>query len=74
MLHAITSGRNAEVKIAKPLLIATTVPGMAIGLYEAWHLAGGLVFLPAVMMLGLALAMAGLVMTIRREKAKGDTR
>ena len=59
------------MRIAKPLLLVTTVPALAIGLYEAWRLAGGLVFLLAVMILGFGAAMAGLVATIRREKAEG---
>jgi hypothetical protein len=57
------------VRIAKPLLLVTTTLGLAIGLYEAWRLAGGLVFLLAAMMIGLGAAVAGLVVTIRREKA-----
>jgi hypothetical protein len=62
------------VKIAKPLLIATTVPGLAIGLYEGWRLAGGLVVLPIVMILGLGAAFAGVILTIRRERAEEEER
>ena len=57
------------MRIAKPLLLVTTTLGLAIGLYEAWRLAGGLVFLLAAMMIGFGAAVAGLVVTIRREKA-----
>jgi predicted MFS family arabinose efflux permease len=35
------------VKIGKPLLLITTPIGLAIGLYEGWKLAGGLVFVMA---------------------------
>ena len=59
------------MKIAKPLLLVTTPIGLAAGIYEAWRLAGGLVFL-AVALIGLfGAAMFGLVMTIRREQAEG---
>ena len=59
------------MKIAKPLLLVTTPVGLAVGIYEAWRLAGGLVFL-AVALIGLfGAAMFGLVATIRREQAEG---
>ena len=58
------------MRIAKPLLVVTTSLGLAIGIYEAWELAGGLMLLPVAMMLGFGAATAGLVMTIRREKAE----
>jgi hypothetical protein len=60
------------VKIGKPLLMATTPVGLAIGLYEGWRLVGGLVVLVAVMILGLGVAIASVVMTIRREQAEED--
>ena len=65
-----------KVRIAKPLLIVTTALGLPIGLYEAWRLAGGLVFLAAAMVLTLGAAFAGVVATIRREQAaiEGDKR
>ena len=56
------------MKIAKPLLLITTPIGMAIGLYEGYRLAGGLVFLMAAMMGVIAVAMASVVLTIRRER------
>ena len=58
------------MRIAKPLLLVTTSLGLVIGIYEAWELAGGLMLLPVAMMLGFGAAAAGLVMTIRREKAE----
>ena len=63
---------SAPVKIGKPLLMATTPVGLAIGLYEGWRLVGGLVVLVAVMILGLGVAIASVVMTIRREQAEED--
>ena len=57
------------MKIAKPLLLLTTPLGLAIGVYEAWRLAGGLVFLLLAMVLGLGAAAAGIVATIRREQS-----
>lgn len=60
------------MRIAKPLLIATTIPGLAFGLYEGWRLAGALVVLPIVMVLGLAAAFAGVILTIRRERAEEE--
>jgi hypothetical protein len=56
------------VKIAKPLLLITTPIGLALGLYEGYRLAGGLVFLMAAMIAVLAVAMGSVVLTIRRER------
>jgi predicted MFS family arabinose efflux permease len=56
------------MKIAKPLLLITTPIGLAIGLYEGYRLAGGLVFLMAAMMGVIAVAMGSVVLTIRRER------
>jgi hypothetical protein len=44
--------------------------GVAIGLYEAWHLAGKLVFLMALQILLLAAAAYALVRIVRRESAQ----
>ena len=57
------------MKIAKPLLMVTTPIGLALGLYEGYRLAGGLVFLMAAMMGVIAVAMGSVVLTIRRERA-----
>jgi predicted MFS family arabinose efflux permease len=57
------------MRIAKPLLLVTTPIGLAIGLYEGWRLAGGLVFIMAALMLVIGVAMGSVVMTIRRERA-----
>ena len=58
------------MRIAKPLLLVLTPIGVAGGLYEAYRLAGGLVFLMAMMVLVIAFAMATIITTIRREKAE----
>jgi hypothetical protein len=62
------------VKIAKPLLLITTPIGLAIGLYEGYRLAGGLVFLMAAMIGVIAVALGSVVMTIRRERAEEQRR
>jgi len=56
------------MKIAKPLLLVSTPIGLAIGLYEAHRLAGGLVFLMAALIAVIGVAMASVVLTIRRER------
>ena len=45
------------MRIAKPLLLVTTPIGIALGLYEGYRLAGGLVFLMAAMIGVVAVAM-----------------
>lgn len=56
------------MKIAKPLLLVTTPIGLAIGLYEGWRLAGGLVAIMAALICVIGVAMASVVLTIRRER------
>jgi predicted MFS family arabinose efflux permease len=56
------------VKIGKPRLLITTPIGLAIGLYEGWRLAGGLVFVMATFIAFLGFAFLTVVLTIRREK------
>jgi len=56
------------MRIAKPLLIVTTPLGVVLGLLEAHRLAGGLVFLMAVLVLFMSAAIGMVVHTIRREK------
>lgn len=56
------------MRISKPLLIVTTPVGVVWGLLEAHRLAGGLVFLMAVLVLFMGAAIAMVVQTIRREK------
>lgn len=51
----------------KILLLVITPVGVAIGLHEAWRLAGGLVVLVAVQILLLAIAATAVVRMIQRE-------
>lgn len=57
------------MKIAKPLLLVTTPIGLAIGLYEGYRLAGGLVVIMGALIFVIGIAMASVVLTIRRERA-----
>ena len=57
------------MKIAKPLLLVSTPIGVGMGLYEAFRVADGLVFLMAAMVGTLGAAMGSVIMTIRRERA-----
>lgn len=61
---------SSSVKIGKPLLLITTPIGLAIGLYEGWRLAGGLVFVMAAFIGFLGFAFLTVVLTIRRERAE----
>ena len=61
-------------KIGKPLLLITTPIGLAIGLYEGWRLAGGLVFVMATFIAFLGFAFLTVVLTIRREKRQEEER
>ena len=60
------------MRIGKPLLLITTPIGLAIGLYEGWRLAGGLVFLMAAFIGFLAFAFLTVVLTIRRERKQEE--
>jgi len=60
------------LRIGKPLLLITTPIGLAIGLYEGWRLAGGLVFLMAAFIAFLAFAFLTVVLTIRRERRQEE--
>lgn len=63
--------RIPRMRIAKPILLVTTPLGLIDGFYECYKLAGGLVFIMLAMVGGLAVAMATVVATIRREEAAG---
>lgn len=56
------------MRIAKPLLLVTTPVGLAWGFYEAYRLAGGLVFLMVALVAVIGVAMGSVVLTIRRER------
>lgn len=60
------------MKIAKPMLLILTPIGVIGGLYEGWRLAGGLVFLMAVLLAGITAAVWSLVATIRREQREAE--
>lgn len=64
--------RTVAMRIAKPLLLVTTPVGLAIGLYEGWRLAGGLVVIMAAMIALVGAAMLGVVLTVRREKRAAE--
>ncbi len=55
------------MKFAKLFFIVTTPLGLAVGLWEGWRLAGGLVFLMAAQILLLGLIASGVVRAMRRE-------
>jgi hypothetical protein len=57
------------MRIAKPILLVGTPLGVAVGLYEGYRLAGGLVFLMAALIGFIAIAIGTVVATIRRERA-----
>lgn len=62
------------MKIAKPLLLVTTPVGLVIGLYEAHRIAGGLVFIMAALITVIGVAMASVVLTVRRERREEEAR
>lgn len=59
-----------RMKFSSRLLMVITPVGVAIGLYEAWHLAGKLVFLMALQILLLVAAAVAIVRIVRRESAQ----
>jgi SNF family Na+-dependent transporter len=62
--------RAEKMKFSSRLLMVITPIGVAIGLYEAWHLAGKLVFLMALQILLLAAAAYAVVRIVRRESSQ----
>ncbi|HEY4365681.1 MAG TPA: hypothetical protein VGN07_00465 [Steroidobacteraceae bacterium] len=60
------------MKIAKPMLLITTPVGLIGGIYEAYRLAGGLVFLFVALIALIGTAMGTLVYTVRKEKAEAE--
>ena len=63
---------HRNLRIGKPLLLIITPIGLAIGLYEGWRLAGGLVVLMAAFIGFLAFAFLTVVLTIRRERRQEE--
>lgn len=59
-----------RMKFSSRMLMVITPIGVAIGLYEAWHLAGKLVFLMALQMLVLIAVTVFIARKARREAAQ----
>jgi hypothetical protein len=60
------------MKIGKPLILTTTTLGVALGLYEGYRFAGGLVVLMFALMSLIGVAMGTLVATVRRERRQEE--
>jgi hypothetical protein len=56
------------VRIAKPILLVSTPVGVALGLFEGYRLAGGLVVLMLAMLGVVSVAAGTVVSTVRREQ------
>jgi hypothetical protein len=56
------------MRIAKPILLVSTPVGVALGLFEGYRLAGGLVVLMAAMLGVVTVAAGTVVSTVRREQ------
>ncbi|MEY4760392.1 MAG: hypothetical protein RLZZ200_248 [Pseudomonadota bacterium] len=59
------------MRIAKPILLVTTPLGLAIGLTEGYHLAGGLVVLMAIMVALFGIGILAIVRAVRSEATHG---
>jgi hypothetical protein len=59
-----------RMRFSSRLLMVITPIGVALGLYEAWFLAGKLAFVVALQILLLAVVTAVVVRTVRRESAQ----
>lgn len=59
-----------QMKFSTRMLMVITPIGAALGIYEAWHLAGGLVAIVAGQLLLMSLAGVALVGRIRQERQK----
>jgi hypothetical protein len=62
---------GSPMRIAKPMLLIATPLGILCGLYEAWRLAGGLVFLMVALLSMMSVAASMVVLTIRKEQRTG---
>ena len=60
------------MRIGKPLILTTTTIGVGLGIYEAYHFAGGLVFLMIALMGVIGVAMGTVVATVRRERREEE--
>jgi hypothetical protein len=74
MKRAEQMKRTEPMKFSSRLLMVITPIGMGLGLYEAWHFAGKLVFLMALQMLVLITVAVIVVRIVRREsRQKGSS-
>jgi hypothetical protein len=62
------------MRIAKPMLLILTPIGVAGGLYEAYKFGSGLAILMLALLTLISIAMATVVMTIRRERREEEQR
>jgi hypothetical protein len=60
------------MRIGKPLILTTTTLGVALGLYEGYRFAGGLVVLMIALMGVIGVAMGTVVATVRRERREEE--
>jgi hypothetical protein len=60
------------MRIGKPLILGTTTLGIGVGIYEAYHFAGGLVFLMIALMGVIGVAIGSIVVTVRRERREEE--
>jgi hypothetical protein len=60
------------MRIGKPLILTTTTLGVGLGIYEAYHFAGGLVFLMIALMGVIGVAIGTVVATVRRERREEE--
>lgn len=60
------------MRIGKPLILTTTALGIGLGIYEAYHFAGGLVFLMIALMGVIGVAIGTVVATVRRERREEE--
>jgi len=62
------------MRIGKPLLLATTAIGVALGLYEGYRFAGGLIVLMVAMMSVIGVAIGAVIAVARRERREEEER
>jgi hypothetical protein len=60
------------MRIGKPLILTVTTLGIGLGIYEAYHFAGGLVFLMIALMGVIGVAIGTVVATVRRERREEE--
>lgn len=63
-----------QMKFSRRMLVVMTPIGVAIGLHEAYRLAGGMVILMALQIAILTAVVVGLVRVVRREAAQQGER